>query len=328
MQSSVLFRVIAILIGILGYGLLGAQTPSVLDQAAREVNTVVDRALPAVVTIESLYGGNRSVRSSGFIVDPAGWVVCSFEGIQGARAVRVLLSDGRISPAQLVGADAITGIALLRLTELGDLPSLRWGDANRVPVGATVILIGNRGGLPGSVTVGTLGGKDRVGIRPQNQRVILLLQFNGAVGSGEPGAPLLDTRGQVIGVIIGALSSVEGMPAGGVAVTGFAVPSSIAQRVVSDLRTKGRAEHAWLGADYQGLSGSVIVRRVAPNSPAQQAGLMPGDLITGFNGQPIRSASDLTRALYMARPNQQVELLIQREGQPLKLTVQMGVQSL
>lgn len=328
MLSSALFRLSVVWLGSWLIALVNAQAPSVLDQAAREVNLVVERARPAVVTIETVQVNNRVVRSSGFVIDAGGWIVCSAEGVQGARALRVILSDGAVSPAQLVGVDGISGIALVRATEAPNLPALRWGDSDRVPVGATVILIGNRGGLEGSVTVGTLGGKDRVGIRPQHQRVVLLLQFNGTVSSGEPGAPLLDARGQVIGVIIGALSNVEGMPASGLALTGFAIPSTIAQRVVNDLRLKGRAEHAWLGADYQTLGSSVVVRRVAPNSPAQNAGILPNDLITGFNGQPIRNAADLTRALYYSRPNQQVELVILREGKPLKLTVQLGVQSL
>ncbi len=328
MRLSAHFKWVIALISILWVGIASAQTPSVLDQAAREVQSVVERASPAVVTVEGVMPANRVVRSSGFIIDSSGWVVCSAEGVQGARGLRVILSDGTVSPAELVGVDGITGVALVRLEGARNLPTLRWGDSDRVPVGATAILIGNRGGLAGSVTVGTLGGKDRVGIRPQNQRVVLLLQFNGTVGSGEPGAPLLDTRGQVIGVMVGSLSSVEGIAGANLALTGFAVPSRIAQRVVSDLRSKGYAEHAWLGADYQGIPGGVVVRRVAPNSPAQRVGLMPNDMITGFDGQPIRSASDLTRALYSARPNQQVELVIQREGQTLKLSVQLGVQSL
>jgi len=113
-----------------------------------------------------------------------------------------------------------------------------------------------------------------------------------------------------------------------VAVVGFAVPSEIAQRVVNDLRTKGRAEHAWLGIDYQGLPTGVVVRRVALNSPAQQAGIQVGDIITQFNDKPIRTASDLTRELYFAQPNQRITLTVQREGQQARLPVTLGVQSL
>ncbi|MCS7208796.1 MAG: S1C family serine protease, partial [Fimbriimonadales bacterium] len=172
------------------------------------------------------------------------------------------------------------------------------------------------------------GGKDRVGVRRDNQRVVLLLQFNGTVGSGEPGAPLLDSQGRVIGVMTGELASVEGAPVPSVAVVGFAVPAEIAQRVVNDLRTKGRAEHAWLGVDYQGLPTGVVVRRVALGSPAQQAGIQAGDIIAQFGDRPIRTAADLTRALYFAQPNQRVNITVIREGQRLPITVTLGVQSL
>jgi len=235
--------------------------------------------------------------------------------------VSLYLSEGEPVRARVVGVDNITGLALLRPEISLRLPALSWGDSERLPLGSTLILIGNRSGLEGSVTVGTLGGKDRVGVRRDNQRVVLLLQFNGTVGSGEQGAPLLDSQGRVVGVMVGELASVEGAPVSPVAVVGFAVPSEIAQRVVNDLRTKGRAEHAWLGIDYQGLPTGVVVRRVALNSPAQQAGIQVGDIITQFNDKPIRTASDLTRELYFAQPNQRITLTVQREGQQVRLPV-------
>ncbi|MFN3690950.1 MAG: S1C family serine protease, partial [Fimbriimonadales bacterium] len=145
---------------------------------------------------------------------------------------------------------------------------------------------------------------------------------------GESGAPLLDSQGRVIGVMTGELATVEGMSPTPVAVFGFAVPSEIAQRVVNDLRTKGRAEHAWLGVDYQGLPTGVVVRRVAYASPAQQAGIQVGDIITQFDNKPIRTTADLTRALYFARPNQRVNLTVIREGQRVQIPVTLGVQSL
>jgi len=308
--------------------LLGvAQQPSLLERAGQEVSRVVERTLPAIVTVEARFGG-RLVRSSGFVIDSAGLVVCAAEGVRTQLQVSLYLSEGEPVRARVVGVDNITGIALLRPEVSVRLPALSWGDSERLPLGSTLILIGNRGGLEGSVTVGTLGGKDRVGVRRDNQRVVLLLQFNGTVGSGEQGAPLLDSQGRVVGVMVGELASVEGAPVSPVAVVGFAVPSEIAQRVVNDLRTKGRAEHAWLGIDYQGLPNGVIVRRVAPNSPAQQAGIQVGDLVVQYNDKPIRTASDLTRELYFAQPNQRVTLTVLREGQPVRLTVTLGVQSL
>ena len=304
-----------------------AQQPSLLERTGQEVSRVVERALPAIVTVEARIGG-RLVRSSGFVIDSSGSVVCAAEGVRMQPQVSLYLHGGEPVRARVVGVDNITGLALLRPEVNVRLPSLSWGDSERLPLGSTLILIGNRGGLEGSVTVGTLGGKDRVGVRRDNQRVVLLLQFNGTVGSGEQGAPLLDSQGRVVGVMVGELASVEGAPVSPVAVVGFAVPSEIAQRVVNDLRTKGRAEHAWLGIDYQGLPTGVVVRRVALNSPAQQAGIQVGDIITQFNDKPIRTASDLTRELYFAQPNQRITLTVQREGQQVRLPVTLGVQSL
>ncbi|MCS6918736.1 MAG: S1C family serine protease [Fimbriimonadales bacterium] len=307
--------------------LAGAQQPSILQRADAEVSRVVERALPAVVTVEARIGG-RTVRSSGFVIDASGLVVCSAEGVRTQPQVAVYLPDGEPLRAGVVGVDNITGIALLRLEGVKGLTALRWGESERTPLGATAILIGNRSGLEGSVTVGTLGGKERVGVRRDNGRVVLLLQFNGTVGAGEPGAPLLDSQGRVIGVMAGELASVEGAPVAPVGVVGFAVPAEIAQRVVSDLRTKGRAEHAWLGVDYQGLPTGVVVRRIAQGSPAQQAGLAIGDVIVQFGEKAIRTASDLTRELYFAQPNQRVAITVLREGQRVTLPVLLGKQSL
>ena len=304
-----------------------AQQPSLLERTGQEVSRVVERALPAIVTVEARIGG-RLVRSSGFVIDSSGSVVCAAEGVRTQLQVSLYLSEGEPVRARVVGVDNITGIALLRPEVNLRLSSLNWGESERLPLGSTLILIGNRSGLEGSVTVGTLGGKDRVGVRRDNQRVVLLLQFNGTVSSGEQGAPLLDSQGRVVGVMVGELASVEGAPVSPVAVVGFAVPSEIAQRVVNDLRTKGRAEHAWLGIDYQGLPTGVVVRRVALNSPAQQAGIQVGDIIMQFNDKPIRTASDLTRELYFAQPNQRITLTVQREGQQARLPVTLGVQSL
>jgi serine protease Do len=304
-----------------------AQQPSLLERTGQEVSRVVERALPAIVTVEARIGG-RLVRSSGFVIDSSGSVVCAAEGVRMQPQVSLYLSEGEPVRARVVGVDNITGLALLRPEISLRLPALSWGDSERLPLGSTLILIGNRGGLEGSVTVGTLGGKDRVGVRRDNQRVVLLLQFNGTVGSGEQGAPLLDSQGRVVGVMVGELASVEGAPVSPVAVVGFAVPAEIAQRVVNDLRTKGRAEHAWLGIDYQGLPTGVVVRRVTLNSPAQQAGIQVGDIIMQFNDKPIRTASDLTRELYFAQPNQRITLTVRREGQLVRLPVTLGTQSL
>ncbi|MCS7301606.1 MAG: S1C family serine protease [Fimbriimonadales bacterium] len=324
MRQLALFSVYSVL--TLG---ASAQQVSLLQQAEQEVSRVVERALPAVVTIEARLSG-RPVRSSGFVIDSSGLIVCSADGVRAQPQVSVYLTGGGAFSANVIGVDNITGIALLRVRPevRAELTALRWGDSERTPLGATAILIGNRGGLQGSVTVGTLGGKDRVGVRADNQRTVLVLQFNGTVGSGEPGAPLLDSQGRVIGVMIAQLAYVDGMQVPPTAITGFAVPSEIAQRVVNELRTKGRAEHAWLGVAYGVAPQGVFVQSVMPNSPAQQAGLQVGDLIEQFGDKPIRTVADITRELYRAQPNQRVNITIRREGQRLTLPVTLGKQSL
>ncbi|MCS7208015.1 MAG: S1C family serine protease, partial [Fimbriimonadales bacterium] len=150
-----------------------AQQLSLLERAGYEVSRVVERALPAIVTVEARYSG-RLVRSSGFVIDPSGLIVCAAEGVRMQPRVAIHLRDGEPLAASVVGVDNITGIALLRTDTTVRLSALSWGESERVPIGSTTILIGNRGGLEGSVTVGTLGGKDRVGVRRDNQRVVLL----------------------------------------------------------------------------------------------------------------------------------------------------------
>jgi serine protease Do len=334
-SDNAIMLLISVLCLVLGTA--WTQPPTLLERAETEVAQVVERARMAVVTVQVRQTGalNRPLQSSGFVIDSAGYIVGSADGVQNAREFQVLLANGEVYSARLVGSDKITGIALLKIDPPRPLHALRFGNSDATPVGATAILIGNRGGLQGSVTVGTIGGKDRVGVRPQIQRVVPVLQFNGTIGAGEPGAPLLNTRGEVIGVIIGALSLVEGMPTSptagtgaAFAVTGFAVPSKVVQRVVEELRTKGCVEHPWLGLDYRSIPGGAQVMRVIQGGPAAQAGIVQGDVIVGFNGEPIESAASLTRALYNARPHQQVEIVLLREGQTLKVKVKLGVQSL
>ncbi len=310
--------------------------PSLLERADSEIAQIVERARPAVVTVQVRRASmpTRPLQSSGFIIDSAGYIVGSADGVQSARELQVLLVSGEVYPARLIGSDKITGIALLKIDPPRPLHVLRFGNSDAVPIGATAVLIGNRGGLEGSVTVGTIGGKDRVGVRPESQRVVPVLQFNGTVSAGEPGAPLLNTRGEVIGVIIASLSAVEGVQLpptamrSAFAVTGFAVPSKVAQRVVDELRTRGRVEHPWLGVDYRSVPGGAQVMRLVPNGPAARAGIVVGDVIVGYDGQPVDSSAALTRALYNSRPNQQVELVLMREGQTLKVRVTLGAQSL
>lgn len=319
-----------------------AQPPkdSVLEQAATEVEQVVAKTRTAIVTVRlespnrnpslNLAPGNRraTLVSSGFVVDSSGYIVCSADGAVGAGPFKVVLNDGQEVSASKVGADRITGIALLKVASREPLSALVFGNSDRVTLGSTAILIGNRYGLEGSVTVGTIGGIDRAGVRQDGKRLLLLLQFNAPVGAGEPGSPLLNSRGEVIGVIVGALSQVEGLGQQMVSNTAFAVPANVARRVVSDLRVHGKARHPWLGVDYRTHIRSVRVDMVVPNGPAEKAGLKANDVIVRVNGQPMTDATSLTRFLFNSQPNQTIVIEALRDGAPISLSVTLGEQIL
>jgi len=315
---------------------------SVLDQAANEVQQVVERCQNAIVSVRlqpgvkgvesgssGLLPNNRTssvLVSTGFIIDPSGYIVCSADGVSGKGPFRVALPDGQVMEAIKIGADLITSVALLKVQVNEPLPALTMGNSDSVPIGSTGILIGNRHGLTGSVTVGTIGGKDRAGSRANSNRLVLLMQFNAPLGAGEPGSPLLNSRGEVIGMMAGALSEVEGVLTQQAATTGFAVPSNLVRRVVNDLRAYGRARHAWMGAVCRTFAQGLRVESIVPQSPAQLAGLQVNDILLQFNGTPLNSMTALTRSLFYSKPGDKVALMFVRDGQRMQATLTLGDQ--
>lgn len=316
---------------------------SILEQAANEVQQVVERCQNAIVTVrlQSAGGGKQSgnigllqnhrtgssvLVSTGFIIDPSGYIVCSADGVSGKGPFRVALPDGQVMEALKIGADQITSVALLKVQVNEPLPALIMGNSDTVPIGSTGILIGNRHGLAGSVTVGTIGGKDRAGSRANSNRLVLLMQFNAPLGAGEPGSPLLNSRGEVIGMMAGALSEVEGVLTQHAATTGFAVPSNLVRRVVNDLRAYGRARHAWMGAVCRTFAQGLRVESIVPQSPAQLAGLQVNDILLQFNGTPLTSMTALTRSLFYSKPGDKVALIFVRDGKRMQATLTLGDQ--
>lgn len=327
---------------------------SLMESMQAELSKVVQKALPAVVAVRaesvaiisptspaapgvvpsgirppgrSEIGARLPLVSSGFVVDPTGYIVCTADGAEGPGPFRVVLQGGQQVLAHKVGADRITNLALLKAQGTERLPALTFGDSESVLIGATAILIsGNRGGLPGNVTIGTIGGKDRLGRIGNAPQSLLLLQFNGVVVAGEPGSPLLNVRGEVIGVLIGSPSEVEGQLMHSAA-TGFAIPSNLVRRVVSELRTQGKVHYPALGIRYETApAGGVMVSYVEVNSPADRAGLKPGDIILRFDNTPTPYPVTFTKKMLEAKPGQKVLLLIHRQGKPMMIQVELGAQ--
>jgi serine protease Do len=245
--------------------------------------------------------GPMQGQGSGFIISADGFVVTNAHVVEGAEEVEVMLEDGRRLPAEIVGADPATDIALLRIEAGGDLPTVAWGSSDDLEIGDWVVAIGNPFGLGGTVTAGIVSARSRnLNAGPYDD----FIQTDAAINRGNSGGPLFDASGRVVGVNTAIFS-----PTGGSVGIGFAVPSSVAERIVADLRDDGQVERGWLGVQIQPLDDEIaaalgfeetagaLIAAVEPGSPADAAGLRPGLVITALNGVEVEAPRDLVFAV-------------------------------
>jgi len=265
---------------------------------------------------------------SGFIIDEEGFVVTNNHVVEHAAEITVTTGDGRQFAAELIGADEKTDLAVLQIDTDEALPFARFGDSENTRVGDWVIAIGNPFGLGGSATTGIVSARGR---DIQSGPFDDFLQIDAPINRGNSGGPLFDLEGQVIGVNTAIYS-----PNGGNVGIGFAIPSAQAKTVIESLRASGRVERGWLGVtiqpidealasglEYEGTDGA-LVASVVPESPAERAGLLPGDVILGFDGTSISRIKDLTRSVAAVTPDEEVELEVWREGKRKLLEVAVG----
>ena len=282
-----------------------------------------DGANPAVVAISTeVIGRNafghsvsRPASGSGFLVSPDGYIVTNDHVIENANTITVLLYDGTALPAVVVGRDAGSDLAVIKI-EQGNLPHLSFGDSSEIRVGQQVAAIGNPlGELANSMTVGNISALDRdVNI---DGVVRNMMQTDAAINRGNSGGPLLNLHGQVIGVV--SAKSV-GMDVEGL---GFAIPSNDAQEVVNQLVEYGFVRgRAVLGIQIGLQEGTGDVQIVAVNrgSAAFEAGLMPGDIILGINNQTIETFADLRAMLDELSPGDEVSIGVRRGNDEMTLT--------
>jgi len=265
---------------------------------------------------------------SGFIVDPAGYVVTSSHVIQNAEKIQITLADGQKLAARLIGRDDETDIALLKVESPAPLPYVAWGDSDKVRVGDWVLAVGNPFGLGGSVTAGVISGRSR---NIQSGRFDDYLQIDAPINRGNSGGPSFDRNGRVIGVNSAIFST-----SGGSLGIGFAVPSALAQPVVAALREHGHIERGWLGINIQPLThdiadslglgeeAGVLIIGVVPNGPAAEAGLQPGDVIRSVEGLKITQSRDLGRFIGAAAPEKVITLTIWRDEHEMSVRVALG----
>jgi serine protease Do len=273
--------------------------------------------------------GSRGRQSlgSGFIVPPDGYVGTNFHVVRGASEIVVRLPDHSEHQARLVGGDPKTDIALLKIDATG-LPTLPFGDSDRLQVGEPVMAVGNPFGLEQTVTTGIVSAKERfIGAGPYDD----FIQTDASINPGNSGGPLVDARGALIGINAAIFSQ-----SGGSVGIGFAIPVNIAKEVLPQLRDKGRVTRGYLGVAVTPVSPDLrrelhlppergaLVAEVVPRSPAATAGLAQGDVVTAFQNAPIQSPNELTRRVGGTPPGTKVTLTVARSGGERTVTATLG----
>jgi serine protease Do len=267
-------------------------------------------------------------QGSGFIVDPAGYIVTNHHVVEGAKEITVSLADGSKHKAQVKGSDEKTDIAVLKIDAGKPLPHVEFGNSDDTRIGDWVLAVGNPFGLGGTVTAGIVSARGRdIQSGPYDD----YLQVDAPINRGNSGGPLFDTTGRVVGINTAIFS-----PSGGNVGIGFAIPASVAASVVEQLRSDGRIERGWLGVLLQPVSAEVaeglglareggsLVANVEPDSPAAKAGLRPGDVVLAVNGKPLDSVKALARAVADTRPGSTLILEVSREQKTRDLKVVIG----
>ncbi|MBT4044480.1 MAG: DegQ family serine endoprotease [Rhodospirillaceae bacterium] len=273
---------------------------------------------------------NRGARratslGSGFIIDATGLVVTNNHVIAEADEISVRLSDGTRLKAVLVGRDVKTDLALLKVEPKGKLPALKWGNSDKSRVGDWVLAIGNPFGLGGSVTAGIISARGRdINAGPYDD----FFQTDAAINRGNSGGPLFNMDGEVIGINTAIYS-----PTGGSVGIGFAIPSTIANRVIKQLAEFGRTRRGWLGVRIQTVTdeiavglglekaGGALVAGVGPDGPAGKAGIEQGDVILRFDGKEVDAMRALPRIVAETRIGKTVKVDAWRKGKPITLDV-------
>ena len=262
---------------------------------------------------------------SGFIIDPAGLIVTNNHVVGRAEKIIVAFADGSELPAKLVGTDDLTDIALIRVDPVRPLQAVPWGDSNAVEIGDWILAAGNPFGLGSSVTAGIVSARGRdLSTGPFDD----FLQIDAPINPGNSGGPTFNMAGEVIAVNTAIVS-----PTGGSVGIGFAVPSDIAQRIVAELRDRGRIDRGWLGVSVQdapraagvGVAGTgVAIAAVDRAGPGARAGLRPSDIVLAINGDRVDTPRGLIRAVAATAPGGAVRLSVRRGGQTIELPVTVG----
>jgi Do/DeqQ family serine protease len=332
--------------------------PAVVGNAPQSYAPVVKNVVPSVVTIRvetrprfsptagqseeffrRFFGDQFDVprrmpmprrgQGSGVVVSPDGNILTNHHVVEGAERVVVEFSDRRTLDAEIVGSDAATDLALLKVDASG-LPALMLGDSDAVEVGDVVLAVGNPLGVGQTVTMGIVSAKGRsTGVGDGSYEDFL--QTDAPINQGNSGGALVNARGELVGINTQILSTT-----GGNIGIGFAIPANMARHVMNELRTEGRVRRGQLGVTIQPVTselaesfglknvGGALVSSVEPGSAAERAGLEPGDVIVELEGDRIADYNALRNRVAAISPGSEVKLVVLRDGSERTLTATLG----
>jgi serine protease Do len=308
---------------------LSGEAAASADRSADESNqsTPFDDLLKRFFENRGMPHAGREVMAlgSGFIIDPAGYIVSNNHVVGNSEKITVILQDNSRHPAKVVGRDEKTDLALLKIDAKDKLPFVAWGDSNEAKVGDWVMAVGNPFSLGGTVTAGIISALGRnINEGPYDD----FIQIDAPINRGNSGGPTFNLSGEVIGINTAIYS-----PSGGSVGIGFAVPSNTGKSVIAQLKEHGKVTRGWLGVAIQGITpamakslgvnpdepAGVIVASVTPNSPAAKAGLKPGDVILSADGKPVKTVHDLPRLVAAMPPGQKLEMTLRRSGKEMNV---------
>ena len=265
---------------------------------------------------------------SGFIIDQDGYVVTNDHVIGKADKITVTMTNGKKFDAELIGRDSKTDLALLKIDAKEKLPFVTWGNSKQAKVGDWVVAVGNPFGLGGTVTTGIISARGRdINAGPFDD----FLQIDASINRGNSGGPTFNLQGHVIGINTAIYS-----PNGGSVGIGFAVPSSLAQPIIAQLKEKGSVVRGWLGVQIQQVTPEIgeslglskhrgaLVSKIEPKSPAAKAGLKQGDVILSVDGEAIEKMRELPKVVAAKQTGKKTAFTIWRNGKKKSLDVVIG----
>jgi len=262
---------------------------------------------------------------SGFIIDQDGYIVTNSHVIENADKIKVILKDGKEFEAEVVGFDSKTDIALIKVDQKQNLPSVKFGDSESLMVGQWVVAIGSPFGLEQTVTAGIVSAKGRViGSGPYDD----FIQTDASINPGNSGGPLLNMDGEVIGINTAIIASGQGI--------GFAIPINLARGIIAQLKDHGSVIRGFLGVSIQNLSkdlaeyysvrdgGGVLVVEVVPGGPADNAGIAAKDIILEVNGKKLETSRALSGLVADTAVGKTIEMKLLRDGENKIIKVEIG----